>query len=121
MNRFLGLVWVLLAGFQLAYGTFLLKFEEQNLSKIQNFQKKCKKVICAIFLIFTGVTIDIDVSRAPDLQDFGNRVKAALEDYYPRAVEILDSPTFQPIDRFVQNSKLIQIHSFQSQLNLNSR
>ncbi|ODM94871.1 hypothetical protein Ocin01_11806 [Orchesella cincta] len=46
-----------------------------------------------------GVTIDVDTSAAPDLADFGRRVKATLEDWYPRVVDILNSPTFQPIDR----------------------
>lgn len=41
----------------------------------------------------------MDTSAAPDLADFGRRVKATLEDWYPYITQLLDSPTFTPIDR----------------------
>jgi len=42
------------------------------------------------------VKITLDYSRAPDLANFAQRVKATLEDWFPRVVRLLNSPNYSP-------------------------
>lgn len=45
------------------------------------------------------MTIEVDTSAAPDLANFGRRVKATLEDWYPRVANLLRSPNYTPPNR----------------------
>lgn len=48
--------------------------------------------------IYTGLAIEVNASPAANRTDVGGRATAALEDYYPKAVEILQPDTFQNIE-----------------------
>jgi hypothetical protein len=43
-----------------------------------------------------AVQINVDYSRAPDLANFAGRVRGTLQDWFPRVVDILNSPNYTP-------------------------
>lgn len=47
--------------------------------------------------ICAGITVNVDTSEVPDLNQFGQTCKSTMEQWYPYVCNLLKSPTFLPI------------------------
>lgn len=44
--------------------------------------------------VCAGITVNVDTTEATDLTQFGQRVKATMEEWYPLVCRLLESPTY---------------------------